>query len=262
MSKKSTSWLYVLEPQMGMPRSYLFGTMHLVCAERYHWPPVLEDILAEVRTVYLETDITQGSGFSLQSLKSDWIGSLNEHQKSVLMTFNRTHWQIPESELVDKHPFYLLAQLQVDMFECHTMALDQELMYKALAMGKTLCSLESFDEHIQTIDKVSTVDYVNQMLYCIEHYSEIKDGMRALIDHYHNGQLEKIERLFEKWAWVMLPSTAERAFITDRNLRWLPVMEGAMKAGSTLFAVGAGHIMGDAGILSLLSDKNYIIEMI
>ena len=262
MSNKRTTWLYKLKSKNELPPSYLFGTMHLVCAERYQWPPVLEDILEEVRTVYLETDITQGSGFSLQSLKSDWIGSLTEHQKSMLITFNQMHWQVPENELVEKHPFYLLAQLQIDLFECQTMALDQELMYRALALGKTLCSLETFDEHIQTIDKVSTDEYVNQLLYCLEHYSEVKEGLRALIDFYHEGQLREIESLFQKWPWVMLPSAAEGAFITDRNLRWLPVMEGAMKAGSTLFAVGAGHIMGDAGILSLLSDKNYIIEMI
>lgn len=252
----------MLEPQMGKPRSYLFGTMHLVCAERYQWPPNIDDILAEVGTVYLETDITRGPGFSLQSLRSDWFASLSEHQKSMLMAFNQMHWQIPERDLEQMHPFYLLAQLQVDLFECRTMALDQELMIRAEAQGKTLCSLESFDEHIQTIDKVSTVEYVNQLLYCIGNYREVKEGLSALIEFYHNGQVEEIESLFQKWSWIMLPSAVESAFITDRNLRWLPVMERAMEEGSTLFAVGAAHIMGDQGILSLLRNKHYTIQML
>lgn len=262
MSIKHTTWLYMLKSDEANQPSYLFGTMHLVCSERYKWPHALEDILEKVNTVYLETDITQGSEFFFRTHREDWIETLSDHQKSVLKAFNQKHWQIPESELMMVHPFYLLAQIQVDLFDCHTTALDQELMYRALALGKTIRSLESFDQHIQTIDKVNKVDYINQLLYCLQNYDEVKKEMTALIDHYHEGQLEKIERLFERWAWVMLPSAAERAFITDRNLSWLPVMERAMKEGSTLFAVGAGHIIGERGILSLLGDKNYTIKMI
>lgn len=266
MSRKSTTWLYSISHYANEKPSYIFGTMHIVCADRYQWPTGIHDLLTAIDILYLETDIKpdtlQLTGFNLSDIRVDKSCSLSVDELELLRSFNAEHWCLDEDDLMSRHPFVLLAQLQVDLFECPAMALDQQLMYQALMAGKRVEGLESFEEHIGTIGKVSIDEYWKQLLYCISHYDEVKKGINTLIEAYHAGDAQGIQRLFDEWAWILLPSAAERAFITDRNVRWIPVMEEAMREGSMLFAVGAGHLLGDGGVLSLLEKRGYNVQMI
>ncbi|MFN4299019.1 MAG: TraB/GumN family protein [Thermaurantimonas sp.] len=266
LEKKYTNWLYRISCTKSDKPSYIFGTMHIVCADRYQWPDGINDLLTAVEVLYLETDISPDAAhlvdFNLMDLKADTTVEMGENELEQLRAFNRQHWNFGEDELLSMHPFALLAQLQVDLFECSTMALDHQLMFQAMNLGKSVRGLESFEEHIGTIGKVPNKEYWRQLLYCITHYEEVKKGINALIDAYHTGDMEGIHRLFDEWAWVLLPSAAEKAFISDRNGRWIPVMEDAMKEGSVLFAVGAGHLLGEGGVLSLLEQKGYTVQML
>lgn len=53
----------------------------------------------------------------------------------------------------------------------------------------------------------------------------------------------------------------ERAeLLDDRNADWLTKMPAIMKAQPTLFAVGAGHLVGEKGVLALLRKAGYTVE--
>jgi uncharacterized protein YbaP (TraB family) len=45
--------------------------------------------------------------------------------------------------------------------------------------------------------------------------------------------------------------------LVNRNHNWIPVMSAAMKEGPQLFAVGAGHLPGKDGIITLLRKAGY-----
>ena len=55
----------------------------------------------------------------------------------------------------------------------------------------------------------------------------------------------------------------ERAYLIDnRNRAWIEKIPTIMQAKSTLFTVGAGHLVGDNGLLKLLQDKGYAVEAV
>ena len=47
-----------------------------------------------------------------------------------------------------------------------------------------------------------------------------------------------------------------------RNEKWLPKMLSAMKKAPTMFAFGAGHLLGDEGIIQLLRNAGYKVEQV
>ena len=47
-----------------------------------------------------------------------------------------------------------------------------------------------------------------------------------------------------------------------RNRNWVQQMEPIMQEKSTLFAVGAGHLGGEKGVLDLLRKKGYNLRPI
>jgi len=81
------------------------------------------------------------------------------------------------------------------------------------------------------------------------YFAQDLNGLKAVIDKkLHN-------------ACDMTPE--ERADLIDnRNRAWIEKIPTIMQAKSTLFAVGAGHLVGDNGLLKLLQDKGYTVEAV
>ena len=52
------------------------------------------------------------------------------------------------------------------------------------------------------------------------------------------------------------------ALFKQRNEKWLPKLQAAMNKAPTMFVFGAGHLIGDFGILQLLRNAGYIVEQI
>jgi uncharacterized protein YbaP (TraB family) len=52
----------------------------------------------------------------------------------------------------------------------------------------------------------------------------------------------------------------EEILLLNRNRNWIPVMQKAMARESIFFAVGAGHLSGPEGLLSLLRKSGYEVN--
>jgi len=52
------------------------------------------------------------------------------------------------------------------------------------------------------------------------------------------------------------------ALFKQRNEKWLPKLQAAMNEAPTMFVFGAGHLIGDFGVLQLLRNAGYIVEQI
>jgi uncharacterized protein YbaP (TraB family) len=55
----------------------------------------------------------------------------------------------------------------------------------------------------------------------------------------------------------------EELLLTKRNKNWIPMIRDAMEAeggGSLLFAVGAGHLGGEQGVIALLRGAGLTVE--
>jgi uncharacterized protein YbaP (TraB family) len=52
----------------------------------------------------------------------------------------------------------------------------------------------------------------------------------------------------------------ENLLLVNRNKNWIPVMEKAMTAQSNFFAVGAGHLPGNDGVINLLRKAGYTVS--
>ena len=52
----------------------------------------------------------------------------------------------------------------------------------------------------------------------------------------------------------------EDLLLVRRNRNWIPVMGEMMMAKPTFFAVGAGHLGGDEGVVALLREAGYTVK--
>jgi uncharacterized protein YbaP (TraB family) len=52
----------------------------------------------------------------------------------------------------------------------------------------------------------------------------------------------------------------ETELLVKRNRKWVPLMVQAMQQKPSFFAVGAGHLGGPDGVVSLLRKQHYLLR--
>ena len=81
----------------------------------------------------------------------------------------------------------------------------------------------------------------------------------ALLSSWARGDLKTLERRVNEDVEAIAP--AYNALIRDRNIQWAEWVDAQMARRSTLLiAVGAGHMVGDEGLPSLLEKKGYQVQ--
>ena len=81
-----------------------------------------------------------------------------------------------------------------------------------------------------------------------------------MVETYKSENLEELTKLLEDSAWM----TAEQKdkLLIGRNLNWSNLIPEVIKDQSCFIAVGAGHLAGDKGLISLLRDKGFTVEAV
>jgi uncharacterized protein YbaP (TraB family) len=50
--------------------------------------------------------------------------------------------------------------------------------------------------------------------------------------------------------------------VSGRTAAWAPVIEGLVDEGDAFVAIGVDHLIGDRGLLALLSSHGYIVTRV
>ena len=79
-----------------------------------------------------------------------------------------------------------------------------------------------------------------------------------MVNVYRDQDLDRMDELMKKSDPGM--ESYMDLLLYDRNRRWVSLMPEQMKEGSILFAVGAGHLPGDQGVIKLLQKQGYSVK--
>jgi uncharacterized protein YbaP (TraB family) len=94
--------------------------------------------------------------------------------------------------------------------------------------------------------------------------TSIKEGKASIrtfnemIEVYKTQNIEKLHQLTVSEDSGI--ANFEDVFLNNRNQSWIPVIEDLIKKQPTFIAVGAAHLGGNKGVISLLKSKGYIVE--
>ena len=113
-----------------------------------------------------------------------------------------------------------------------------------------------------------TLDLQMRMLKSIlihfEEYEQRKinkytsEKVKRFVEIVRNGDFDNLEKQYSSNTPPFLNFTR----VKFRNEKWLPKMTQAMQEAPTLFDFGAGHLIGDDGVLKLLRDAGYKVTLL
>jgi uncharacterized protein len=79
-----------------------------------------------------------------------------------------------------------------------------------------------------------------------------------MVQVYKSQQLDKLETLFNDEEFGM--EEYQDILLDNRNKNWVTQLKTLMKNESVFVAVGAGHLVGEKGLIALLKKEGYTLK--
>lgn len=141
--------------------------------------------------------------------------------------------------------------------------LDGWVQDEAKKQGKKIGGLETMDMQMNILFNSQSLQRQAEQLYAtVTHITESAELAKKMTDAYMNQNLEVLEATMNEELGNDCDALPEEKdlLIYNRNENWIELMPGIMQKHSTLFAVGAGHLLGKRGVLNLLKEQGYTLN--
>lgn len=137
--------------------------------------------------------------------------------------------------------------------------LDSTIQGRARAMGLTVKGFETPEFQFDLLFNGSLKEQAADLLKMVKDSAKFERYFMKIYDLYMAQDIYGMERLMEDPE--LGSSEAELAkLVYDRNARWAAQLRTEMATLPTLVVVGAGHLPGKKGLLSLLQAMGYTVE--
>lgn len=164
----------------------------------------------------------------------------------------------PAEAFRHQHPMSVSTALTAAfLMEEAPQSLDETLWSHAKQLGKTTTGVESFAEQLLTLRSIPLEQHLKSLTWLLKNHNRQKRRLKKMMAWYVAGDLQPLYRAAKKDAKGM-----RKVLIYRRNkLMVQRFME--ISGQQTLFcAVGAGHLPGEKGMLSLLRKKGYGVKAV
>ena len=246
--------------------SYLFGTMHLLCADDAKLSDSLRYAIESARQVYFEINLdnmmeTLGAMQYLNMNNNTRLADLltaDEYQR-VKDYFKKNKTMLPLSMMERLKPYFITSLISESKFPCAAKdGMEQVIMKEAKKDNKPIRGLETVQFQASVFDSIPYQRQAKDLLKIIDSAGSVTDDSDTkLMEVYRSQDLNKMQ---EMTAGEEGMAEFLDLLLYNRNANWAKKMPPFMKESQNLFAVGAGHLGGDKGVINLLRKAGYIVR--
>ncbi len=245
--------------------SYLFGTIHLICSTDYIWTKKMEESLKKSDEVCFEMNMADPQ---VMIQIATWM---IDRDKSLKDYFTVDQYQIVRRYFKDSlniditsfqfqqvKPVMLESLLALKTVSCaNPVGYEDKLKSKALKNKKKIAGLEDPQEQIALLENIPADTVVKELLETIQGKNDEHAEYKKLINAYKKQDISALYNLIQT---SKNDGEDLNEFIDERNEKWIGRMEERMEQKSVFFAVGAGHLWGEKGVINLLRQEGYTVE--
>ncbi|MEO6611226.1 MAG: TraB/GumN family protein [Chitinophagaceae bacterium] len=247
--------------------SYLFGTIHMLCADDAVLSSNMQKVIRGCDEIYFEVDMDNWfemlGAMNKMKMKGDTtLKDLvsEEDYKKVKDYFDRKGSMLPFSVLETYKPMLAASTLEQASLPCdNTAMMEQVIMQEAKENKKKIKGLETMSYQAGVLDSIPYKLQAEQLVSYIDGINNGDDKedkqLKEMFEAYKKQDLQKLEAM-------MVETDAGMAGFTDimlyhRNQNWVKKLKTLLNDKALLIAVGAGHLPGEKGVISLLRKEGY-----
>lgn len=243
--------------------SYLFGTIHIICKSDFLMDERITTAFDSTEELILELDMSDPQlqlkmqQVSINPGMKNIQGEMEESMASKLDQFLMSNYGTGLAQLGVLKPFVLSSMVLIKALPCAEIE-SYETFYasKAKETGKSVVGLETVEFQVGIFDQIPQdlqLQELGKML--AEDYSQTE--FQSMIKAYLAEDIRELDNVMTSSGMM---SEYRALLLDERNKSWVPLIADAMKSKSVFVAVGAGHLGGENGVISLLKQAGYSVE--
>lgn len=141
--------------------------------------------------------------------------------------------------------------------------MDFSLSLRASGAGMKVVGLETLEQQLSFLEDMPDEQQLQLLDQALQEYREVERVHAEMVDSYLGGDLTALESLAEQQMGELSPETRDyfmQQGIDVRNLRMVDTLLTHLDEGTVFVAVGALHLPGEQGLISLLRNKGFELK--
>lgn len=256
--------------------SYLYGTIHLIPKKDYAMPESVREALDNCKTVAFEIDMKEITNLRTQmSLMSKAFMPGNKTLKDLL---SAEDYAFVKKKMTEKgmqvgmlermKPMFLSTMLTGEedspsMTSTSAMtSVEMELFRSTKRRKLETTGLESTSYQMAIFDSIPYQAQAQMLVDGLRSGSSPEEGgvseLDKMLNMYRDQDINAMQAMIASESAGM--AEYEDILLKNRNRNWIAPMSRLMREKPTLFAVGAGHLGGEVGVIALLRKAGFRVE--
>ena len=253
---------------------YLYGTVHIRPRGADWGNDRVRAAIAESQEVWTEIEISPQADARAQTLAqqlgaaapgrplSSWLSAEEKARYEAALA----RMGIPVGALEGQEPWIAALTLSVlPMMQAGydpTSGVDRAVDGFAEARGKAMRTFETVDQQLGFFDTMAPELQRAMLLEAVEQAPEVAGMMAQMTNAWERGDIDMLTALVIADTREDYPDLYDMIFV-QRNNAWMLTLVGELQgAGVDFVAVGAGHLLGDEGLVAQLRARGYQVERV
>ncbi len=240
--------------------SYLYGTIHMICADDFFLADKTKKAFEAADQLLLEVNFSDSNEIK-HAQNSAVTKTLLSHQLSKdelakLDSIVKRSIGMSIAQLDNYSLSTVMSIVTMKSFGCASIkSYENEFIEKAKKAKQPISGLETVKFQFEMLDAAYSTSEMIRML------EEVNTAETAKLMAAYKR--ENIDDLFNVMTDTKIMSENTKSEILDkRNINWVNQMPGLMKDKSIFVAVGAAHLAGEYGVINLLRKSGYVVKPI
>lgn len=243
--------------------SYLFGTIHIICKSDFLMDKRILSAFEKTEKLIMELDMsdpelqTKMQQVSINPNMKNIQGEMDEPMADALDEFLTKNYGAGLAQLGVLKPFVLSSMVLLKVLPCAEIeSYEGFFTSKASEAGIPVSGLETVEFQVGIFDQIPQDLQLKELGKLVTDEEANKD-LERMMSAYLTEDIEAMDKVMNSEGMM---SDYRSILLDDRNKSWVPKMGEAMHNNSVFVAVGAGHLGGESGVISLLRKAGYSVD--
>ncbi|MDY7394820.1 TraB/GumN family protein [Aureibaculum sp. 2210JD6-5] len=241
--------------------SYIFGTIHMLPQKDFVMSQKVKDAFAETEELYLELDMDNPEMMQemMKQMMIEETDLLSNHVDSteykLLDSYLKENVGMGFAQFNRFKPLYMSSTIMSSLVGKQVASYEFTFMSMAKEAKKELKGLETVEDQMSVFDSISYEDQMDELVEMLEDPNDTKELYSKMVEKYKS---ENINDLFDYMDdFFDNDQKMIDKLLYDRNENWVKKIPEISKDKKILYAVGAGHLGGEKGVIQLLKNQGF-----
>lgn len=256
------SILYKVEGNNIQP-SYVFGTVHMLPKEDFFIEEKVKKAFSESNLIVMELDMddpsmqTEAMKYAMLAGDDSLKNHMTEAEYNILDDYFTSKMGVGMAGFVKMKPFVVSSTVMMAHLGQNMASFESTFVQMAKNQEKEIKGLETIAFQMAIFDAQPYEEQIDQVIEMLQEEGGISGYFDKIISAY---KTQDITVLYESLNEFFKEDEAfKEKMLDERNQNWIPQIGEFSKNTSVFYAVGAGHLGGEEGIIYLLKKAGYTV---